>query len=92
MNDKSGKPCIPWTAKWDWEFIDRILYFKHHLYVPEPTCHNLMKSLHISPARGHEGFFCTLHQMQKDYWWPGMSTFLQKFTLQLMQLAIDEDR
>ena len=21
----------------------------------------------------------TLHRMQKDYWWPGMSTFLHKF-------------
>ena len=63
----------------DWEFIDNSLYFRHRLYIPEPARHDLVKSLHKSPAGGHEGFFCTLHQMQKDYWWPGMSTFLRKF-------------
>ena len=81
MNDKSGKPWIPRTTKTDWEFIDRALYFKHQLYIPEPACLDLVKSFHESPVRGHEGFFHTLHQMQKDYWWPGMSTFLWKFTL-----------
>ena len=45
----------------------------------KPTCHDLVKLLHELLAGGHEGFFCTLHCMQKDYWWPGMSTFLQKF-------------
>ena len=63
----------------DWEFKDRALYFKHQLYVPGPACHNLIKSLHELPARGHKGLFHMLHYMQKDYWWPGMSTFLRKF-------------
>ena len=79
MNNEKGEPWIPQTAKTDWEFIDGALYFKHWLYVPEPACHDLMKSLHELPAGGHEGFFCMLHCMQKDYWWPGMSTFLWKF-------------
>ena len=55
------------------------MYFKHQLYVPELACHNLVSSLHQTPTGGHQGFFCTLHHMQRDYWWPGMSTFLQKF-------------
>ena len=76
MNDKKGEPWIPQTAKMDWEFVDRALYFKHQLYVPELAHHDLIKSLHELPARGHKGIFCTLHCMQKDYWWPGMSTFL----------------
>ena len=79
MNDTSGEPWIPWTNKTDWEFANRSLYFKHRLYIPKPAHLDLVKSLHESPARGHEGFFCTLHCMQKDYWWPGMSTFLQRF-------------
>ena len=29
MNDKTGEPWIPQTAKTDWEFIDGALYFKH---------------------------------------------------------------
>ena len=79
MSNDSGEPWIPRTTAADWKFIDNSLYFKHHLYVPEPTRHDLVRSLHESPTGGHEGFFCTLHRMQKDYWWPGMSTFLRNF-------------
>ena len=79
MNNNSGDPWIPCTNKTDWEFTNRALYFKHWLCIPEPACLDLVKSLHESPAGGHEGFFQTLHHMQKDYWWPGMSTFLWKF-------------
>ena len=79
MNDEKGEPWIPQTARTDLEFIDEVLYFKHQLYVPEPACHDLVKSLHEFPTGGHERFFHTLYHMQKDYWWPGMSTFLRKF-------------
>ena len=57
MNLDSGEPWIPQTMAADWKFIDNSLYFKHRLYIPEPACHDLVKSLHESPARGHEGFF-----------------------------------
>ena len=57
MNHDSGKPWIPQTKAADWKFIDNSLYFKHHLYIPESAHHNLVKSLHESPAGGHEGFF-----------------------------------
>ena len=76
MNHDNSEPWIPHTAAADWEFINNSLYFKHCLYVPEPTRLELVQSLHESPAGGHEGFFWTLHRMQKDYWWLGMSTFL----------------
>ena len=79
MNDETGEPWIPRTTKVDWEFEDGALYFKHQLYIPELACHDLVKSLHELPARGHKGFFHMLHHMQKDYWWPGMLTFLRKF-------------
>ena len=81
MNNMDGEPWIPQTNKTDWEFSDGALYFKHQLYVPEPARHDLVDSLHKSPTVGHEGFFQTLHHMQRDYWWPGMSTFLQRFIL-----------
>ena len=76
MNNEEGEPWIPWMAKEDWTYENGSLYFKHWLYIPEPAYHDLVKSLQELPTRGHEGFFCTLHQMQKDYWWPGMLTFL----------------
>ena len=79
MNNKKGEPWILHSNKNDWEYVDGALYFKHWLYIPEPACPDLISSLHQFPAGGHEGFFRTLHQMQKDYWWPGMFTFLQNF-------------
>ena len=79
MNNKAGEPWLPRTNKEDWIYEHEHLYFKNRLYIPKLACHDLVKSLHESPAGGHEGFFCTLYWMQKDYWWPGMSTFLQKF-------------
>ena len=57
MNHNNCEPWIPQTRAADWEFINDSLYFKHHLYIPEPTRHDLIKSLHNSPAGGHEGFF-----------------------------------
>ena len=61
MDHDSGEPWIPQMTAADWKFIDNSLYFKDHLYVPEPAHHNLVQSLHESPAGGHEGFFQTLH-------------------------------
>ena len=81
MNEEAGEPWLPCTNKEDWIYEHGHLYLKNRLYIPEPARHNLVKSLHESPARGHKGFFCTLHWMQKDYWWPGMSTFLRRFIL-----------
>ena len=79
MNHNSGKPWILRTMAANWKFIDNSLYFKHHLYVPESARHDLVRSLHESPARGHEGFFRTLYRLQRNYWWLGMSTFLRKY-------------
>ena len=81
MSNETGEPWILRTTKANWEFKDSALYFKHQLYVPELACHDLIKSLHELPAGGHKGFFHMLNHMQKDYWWPGMSTFLRKFIL-----------
>ena len=65
MNSDSGEPWIPQTTTRDWEFVDNTLYFKHHLYIPKLACHDLVKSLHETPTGGCEGFFHTLHHMQK---------------------------
>ena len=79
MNSNQGEPWIPRTSKANWHFEEGKLYFKGRLYIPKSNCHNLIKSLHKSPCRGHEGFYHTLHHVQWDYWWPGMSTFLCKY-------------
>ena len=79
MNNETREPWLPQTNKEDWIFEHGYLYFKNRLYIPEPACYELVRSLHKCPTEGHKGFFHTLHQMQKDYLWLGMSTFLWKF-------------
>jgi len=63
----------------DWTFLKGYLYFKGHLYVLEPAQQDLVRSLHCSPAGGHGSYFCTIHLVQRNYWWPGLTTFVHQF-------------
>jgi len=70
---------FPHTAREDWTFLDNALYYKSHLYVPAPARQDLVCSLHCSLAGGHGGYFCTVHLVQRDYWWPHLTTFVRQF-------------
>ena len=61
----------------DWTFLDGALYYKSRLYVPEPARQELVHSLHCSPVGGHGSYFRTIHLVQRDYWWPGLTTFVR---------------
>jgi len=67
---------FPYASFNNWTFIKGSLYFKGHLYVPEPAQQDLVRSLHDSLAGGHGRYFCTVHLVQHDYWWPGLTTFV----------------
>jgi len=70
---------FPRTACDDWTFLDGALCYKSRLYLPEPARQELVHSLHCSPVGGHGGYFCTVHLVQHDYWWPGLTTFVCRF-------------
>jgi len=70
---------FPCAACEDWTFLDGTLYYKSCLYVLEPAQQNLVHSLHCSLAEGHGGYFCTVHLVQHDYWWPSLPTFVHQF-------------
>ena len=68
---------FPHMACEDWTFLDGALYFKGRLYIPEPAYQDLVCSLpHCSPVGGHGSYFHTVHLVQCDYWWPGLTTFV----------------
>jgi len=69
-------PCASFD---NWTFIEGSLYFKGRLYVPEPARQDLVRSLHCSLVGGHGGYFRTVHLFQRDYWWPGLTTFVRRF-------------
>jgi len=70
---------FPCTSFDDWTFLECSLYFKGCLYIPELACQDLVHFLHCSLAGGHGGYFCTVHLVQCDYWWPGLTTFICRF-------------
>ena len=63
----------------DWTFLDGALYYKSCVYIPEPAQQDLVCSLHSSLAGGHGRYFRTVHLVQRDYWWPGLTTFVCRF-------------
>ena len=75
----TGSLLFPRSSLTDWSFSDSKLYFKNHLYVPPAACHDLVSSVHLSLASGHGGFFHTSSTLSRDYWWPGISSFVCRF-------------
>ena len=71
-----GSPLFPCSSFANWHFSDSHLYFKNHLYIPPDARCTLVASVHSSLACGHGGFFCTYSLLSRDYWWPGMSSFI----------------
>ena len=49
------------------------------MYIPPDACHTLVSSLHSSPTLGHAGRFYTKTFLERDFWWPGLATYVNKF-------------
>ena len=77
LND--GKSLLARASKHDWHYDDGKLYFKNQLYIPETAQQDLVSSIHASETCGHGSMFCTLNLLQQDFWWPGMTTYIQKY-------------
>ena len=75
-----AKLWLSCTTKENWKFDNRSLYFKNCLYIPEDSHQQLVQLIHEPPTSGHDRFFYTLYLLQKDYWWPSMSTYLWTFS------------
>ena len=74
-----GSPLFPRSSVKDWTYEGGHLYFKGRMYIPPDTHHTLVSSLHSSPTLGHAGRFCTKTFLERDFWWPGLATYVNKF-------------
>uniref|UniRef100_A0A0W0GEJ2 Putative pro-pol protein n=1 Tax=Moniliophthora roreri TaxID=221103 RepID=A0A0W0GEJ2_MONRR len=65
----------------NWKTTDGILYYKNRAYVPnDPTlCKHLVKSIHEALPHGHPEQWNTVDQIQRNYWWPGMTKYIKTF-------------
>ena len=76
---QDGSPLFPHSALTDWTFEDGHLYFKGRMYVPLAAHCSLVHSLHKFPTSGHAGHFHTKAIIERDFWWPGLSSFVNAF-------------
>ena len=49
------------------------------MYVPPPARSSLLHFIHSSPLLGHLGRFRTKAIVECDFWWPGLSVFVNNF-------------
>jgi len=79
LTDSSTPPPLR-SALSDWKLSDRILTYKGLTYVPPGELRHELTSLHHdSPTAGHPGRFKTQELLSRDYWWPGLSTFVKNY-------------
>ena len=78
-NLHNNTPLFPRSLIKDWKYDDGHLYYKEQMYIPPEARHSLVSSLHSSPTLGHAGRFCTKTFLERDFWWPGLSTYVNRF-------------
>ena len=76
---EKGILLFPRSTLLDWKFEDGHLYYKDQMYIPPDTHQSLVSSLHKSPTLGHAGHFCPKTIVECNFWWPGLSTFINNF-------------
>ena len=78
-NLHNDTPLFPRSSLKDWSYEDRRLYYKGRMYIPPDARHTLVSSLHSSSTLGHAGQFRTKTFLERDFWWPGLSTYVNWF-------------
>ena len=55
------------------------LYFKGHMYISPHEQQAITCFIHDSPTTEHAGHFRTKALLERDFWWPGLSLFVNAF-------------
>ena len=76
---QKGSPLFSHSTLTDWTFEGDHLYYKGWMYIPPSAHHTLVTSLHNSSTLGHTGQFHTKTFLERDFWWPGLFTYVNKF-------------
>ena len=76
---KVGSPLFPHSSMDDWHMTNGHLYFKGRMYIPPHKCQAIVQSIHNSPTIGHAECFRTKALLERDFWWPGLSSFINAF-------------
>jgi Integrase zinc binding domain len=77
---EKGTPPIKLLLS-NWKVENGLLFFNDRCYVPDDTDlqRQLVEKYHYSLPGGHPGQWQTTELLWRDYWWPGMVTFVKNF-------------
>lgn len=69
------------TALTDWKIKDGLLFFKTRLYILLNALlrREIVSMHHDPPVMGHPGVFKTLELVRRNYWWPGLYSFIKRY-------------
>ena len=76
---KLGSPLFPQSSTNDWHMTNGHLYFKGRMYIPPHERQAITCSIHNTPTTGHAECFRTKALLEKDFWWLGLSSFINAF-------------
>ena len=69
----------------DWNFENGLLLYRGKIYIPKSKDDHLRRRLvqmhHDLPSAGHPGRWKTYELISRNYWWPGMTTFVKKYVM-----------
>jgi len=67
----------------DWNYENGLLLYKEKVYIPQSVDDTLRQQIvqmhHDLPSAGHPGRWKTYELVSRNYWWPGMTTFVKKY-------------
>jgi transposase InsO family protein len=65
----------------DWNLEDGVILYRGQVYVPrdEILQKDIVKRYHNHIAIGHPGRWKTYELVSREFWWPGMSTFVKDY-------------
>jgi hypothetical protein len=65
----------------DWNLEDGLILYHGHIYIPkdDDLRKDIVKQYHETIATGHPGRWKTYELLSREFWWPGMSQFVQRY-------------
>jgi transposase InsO family protein len=65
----------------DWKLEDNMIFYKGKCYVPNDLelRRKIVQNYHDTLSAGHPGQLRTQELVQKNYWWPGLPTFVRNY-------------
>jgi hypothetical protein len=65
----------------DWNTEDGLILYRGKVYVPDDPDirREVVRLHHDTPHAGHTGVFKTTELVTRNYWWPGMTTYIKKY-------------